>query len=108
MGGRGEWTREIVNIETEIEFEYDPNKSRSNKEKHGIDFEEAKTLWKDENRVRIISPYREEPRELIIAKHGDTMYVAVMTKRENRIRIISVRRARDYEVRIYDRQQNDS
>jgi uncharacterized DUF497 family protein len=108
MGGRGEWTREIVNIEAKAEFEYDPNKSRSNKEKHGIDFEEAKALWKDENRVRITSPYKEEPRELIIAKQGDNIHVAVITMRENRIRIISVRRARDYEVRIYERQKNDS
>jgi uncharacterized DUF497 family protein len=50
----------------------------------------------------------EEPRELIIAKHGDNIHAAVITMRENRIRIISVRRARDYEVRIYERQKNDS
>jgi hypothetical protein len=34
-----------------IRFEYDENQSRINKEKHGIDFEMAKELWKDEFRV---------------------------------------------------------
>ena len=29
----------------EIEFEYDPVKSASNHDKHGIDFEEAHLLW---------------------------------------------------------------
>ena len=30
-----------------MKFEFDENKSKSNKIKHGIDFEEAKKLWKD-------------------------------------------------------------
>ncbi len=30
-------------------FEYDPAKSLSNKEKHGIDFEEVTELWLDES-----------------------------------------------------------
>ncbi len=30
-------------------FEYDENKSIKNKLKHGIDFEEAKALWENEN-----------------------------------------------------------
>jgi hypothetical protein len=34
-------------------FEWDPQKSIANKEKHGIDFEIAKRLWLDQNRVEI-------------------------------------------------------
>ena len=34
-----------------LEFECDTKKSASNKEKHGIDFEEAKTLWLDGERI---------------------------------------------------------
>jgi len=34
-------------------FEYDLNKSSINKQKHGIDFEEAQSLWFDHNRVEI-------------------------------------------------------
>lgn len=32
-----------------MHFEYDQQKSASNKEKHGIDFEEAQALWDDAN-----------------------------------------------------------
>jgi uncharacterized protein len=34
-----------------MHFEYDPAKSEANAEKHGIDFEEAQTLWDDLHRV---------------------------------------------------------
>lgn len=34
-------------------FEYDPSKSQSNKEKHGIDFDEAQVLWQDPERLEI-------------------------------------------------------
>ena len=30
-----------------MKFEYDDNKSQTNKEKHGIDFVDAQNLWKD-------------------------------------------------------------
>ena len=30
-----------------MEFEFDPEKSASNKDKHGIDFIEAQALWQD-------------------------------------------------------------
>ena len=32
-------------------FEWDENKSTSNKMKHGIDFKEAQMLWEDCNRI---------------------------------------------------------
>ncbi len=38
-------------------FEWDSNKSNINKAKHEIDFEEAKNLWLDENRVERITLY---------------------------------------------------
>ena len=34
-----------------MKFEYDPAKNESNKAKHGIDFEEAKALWDDVDRL---------------------------------------------------------
>ena len=30
-----------------MEFEFDPRKSQSNREKHGIDFVAAQTIWED-------------------------------------------------------------
>jgi uncharacterized DUF497 family protein len=44
-----------------MHFEYDPKKSQSNKEKHGIDFEEVQRLWG--GAVKEIPPvHRGEPR----------------------------------------------
>ena len=40
-----------------MKFEYDPAKSESNKAKHGIDFEEAKELWRDERHIVVDSAY---------------------------------------------------
>jgi len=37
-----------------LDFEYDINKSLKNKDKHGIDFEEAKSLW--DNKHSLIVP----------------------------------------------------
>jgi uncharacterized DUF497 family protein len=88
-------------------FEYDPAKSASNKEKHGIDFEEAKALWEDDDKFAIPSKYQQESRELVIAQVNGKTYVAVTTTRENRIRIISVRRARGFEVKMYEENRND-
>ena len=36
-----------------MKFEYDENKSKINKEKHGIDFVEAQNLWQNENALII-------------------------------------------------------
>lgn len=50
-----------------MEFEWDENKSHSNKIKHGIDFDTAKYLWNDSNRVEIEAPYPLEHRSILIA-----------------------------------------
>ncbi|RLA69134.1 MAG: hypothetical protein DRG24_08975, partial [Epsilonproteobacteria bacterium] len=43
-----------------MKFEYNIKKSLSNKQKHGIDFEEAKLLWSDDNMVEIKTSYEDE------------------------------------------------
>ncbi len=40
----------------DIEFEWDHTKSRENKRKHGISFEEAQTVFLDENAIRFFDP----------------------------------------------------
>lgn len=87
-----------------MEFEYDPAKSASNKDKHGIDFEEAKALWKDENRLRLPVLVETEPRYLIVGLVERKMWTAVCTTRETTVRIISVRRSRKNEVAQYEDQ----
>lgn len=85
-----------------MKFEGDPRKSESNQRKHGIDFETAKELWMDENRVEIHAPHPLEDRVILIARHLDRVWAAIYTVRQNAIRLISVRRAREKEVDIYE------
>jgi len=85
-----------------MEFEYDPKKSIINKEKHGLDFEEAQPLWFDPDSVGFVAKSEDEDRFAIIAKLKNKLWVAFYTPRENRIRIISVRRARTNERTLYE------
>ena len=85
-----------------MEFESDPRKSRSNKKKQGIDFDEALALWDDQDLIVVPARSSDEPRFLVIGRIGETHWSGVMTYRENRIRIISVRRSRDEEIEIYE------
>ena len=83
-------------------FEYDPRKSQLNREKHGIDFEEAQALWKDENRLEIPARAVDEPRSLLIGQINGIMWSVVITYRDDNSRIISVRRSRTEEVELYE------
>lgn len=82
-------------------FEYDPSKSRTNLEKHGIDFEKAKELW-DQPVVRLRSRNPTEDRELVIGRIDETYWTGIITRRNGKIRIISVRKARRDEKAIYE------
>ena len=84
-----------------MEFEYDPNKSESNKQKHGIDFEEAQDLWLDADRLEIQARSDDEPRFALIAELNKKIWTAFFTVREKRIRFISVRRSRKGEKELY-------
>ncbi|MGH3518565.1 MAG: BrnT family toxin [Haloechinothrix sp.] len=85
-----------------MEFEYDPNKSTANREKHGIDFGEAQRLWLDSLRVEVPARTVDEPRLLVIGQIDGKHWSAVVTFRESKVRIISVRRSRQEEVAIYE------
>ena len=85
-----------------MEFEFDLKKSSSNKDKHGIDFEEAQALWHDPHLLEIEARSSDEPRFLLIGMIDDKHWSAVVTYREDKIRIISVRRSRKEEVKLYE------
>ena len=85
-----------------MDFDFDPNKSSSNKEKHCIAFDEAQTLWNDPDLLEIPVKTSEEPRFLIIGKISGKHWSAVITYRGENIRIISVRRSRKEEVDLYE------
>lgn len=83
-------------------FEYDPNKSQTNKQKHGIDFEEAQQLWEDKSLLVFNVQTEPESRQLGIARLNNKYWSAIFTLRGNNIRIISVRRARKKEIELYE------
>ena len=87
-----------------MEFEFDDNKSESNRSKHGIDFWEAQALWSDSELLEIPARTEDEPRFLVIGQIGDKHWSAVITYRGEKIRIISVRRSRREEVALYESQ----
>jgi uncharacterized DUF497 family protein len=85
-----------------MEFEFDPSKSVSNKEKHGIDFVEAQALWDDPDRFEVPARTDQEERLLLIGRIGREHWSAVFTRRADKTRIISARRARTEEVEAYE------
>jgi uncharacterized protein len=84
-----------------MKFDWDEGKSKINQDKHGIDFEAAKNLWLDEDRVEIHAPHPIEDRRIIIAKYRDKLWAGIYAMRDDTIRIISVRRARRREANLY-------
>jgi uncharacterized protein len=87
-----------------MKFEWDVDKDRSNLLKHGIDFEEAKDLWLDENRIQIQAPYPVENRGILIGKCKGKLWTAIFATRGDATRIISVRRARKKEAKLYEKE----
>jgi uncharacterized DUF497 family protein len=84
------------------EFEFDPQKSLSNLEKHGMDFESAQMLWQDIDLIEIPAKTSDELRSLIVGKIAAKHWSAVITYRHDKVRIISVRRSRKTEVNLYE------
>ena len=83
-------------------FEYDQKKSQTNREKHGIDFEEAQALWSDDDRLEIPAKTMDEPRYLVVGKINGKHWSAIITYRGENVRIISVRRSREEEITLYE------
>ena len=83
-------------------------KIKTNQRKHGIDFEEAKTIFYDDNAILFDDPEHsmEEERFLIlgISKYENLCIVSHCYRSDdNIIRIISARKATKNEVKTYNR-----
>ncbi|WP_237065635.1 BrnT family toxin [Loktanella sp. M215] len=85
-----------------MKFEYDPDKSAANREKHGIDFDEAQALWDDPYLIEAPANVTDEQRFLAVGLIGARHWTAIYTYRSSRVRIISVRRARKQEIDYYE------
>jgi uncharacterized DUF497 family protein len=88
-----------------VEFEWDPDKERSNLERHGVNFSEAATVCGDPLERTISDPDHSigELRFLNIGHSArNRMLVVSYTERGDRIRIISARTASPKERRPYE------
>ena len=85
-----------------MEFEFDAQKSVTNKAKHGIDFVEAQALWDDPDLIEIPVRTSGESRFLVIGKIEGKLWSAVLTYRSEQVWLIAVRRSRREEVAVYE------
>jgi uncharacterized DUF497 family protein len=71
-------------------FEFDDNKSLINYDKHGVDFNDAQSLWDDSDVIEVEAMSGDEQRVLVIGAIADKYWSAVVTQRNDNVRIISV------------------
>lgn len=89
-----------------ISFEWDETKNRANIKKHGISFEEASSVFYDENAILFDDPDHsaEEDRFLILGI-SEKMHICIVSHcyrdKDKIIRIISARKATKREVDTY-------
>ncbi len=91
-----------------MKFEWDENKSRLNKKKHGLTFDEAQTVFFDEDAIEYPDPdhSEEEERFLLLGRSYQLRVLVVchcFRKAESVIRIISARKATRKEGQAYSR-----
>jgi uncharacterized protein len=72
-----------------MKFEFDPMKSESNKQKHGIDFHGAQALWNDPDLIEIPVQTSDEPRYLVVGKIEGKHWSGVITYRGEKARRLS-------------------
>ena len=78
-----------------MKFEWDENKNKSNLEKHGVDFSQAKDVFNDENNIETPDNRKDygEKRFKIVGRAIDLILSVIFTNRGATIRIISARAA---------------
>ena len=91
-----------------LRFEWDTQKSLSNSRKHGVSFEEAQTVFSDENALLLADPDHsdEEDRFLLLGLSSEVRLLVVFhcyRARESVIRVISARKADKNEREQYVR-----
>ncbi|MBN2018150.1 MAG: BrnT family toxin, partial [Candidatus Cloacimonetes bacterium] len=88
-----------------LRFDWDKTKSKANQKKHGISFEEAQTVFFDENAIEYFDPdhSKTEDRFLLLGLGSSLRILVVLhcyRKRESLIRIISARKATKKEQNV--------
>jgi uncharacterized protein len=89
-----------------IEFAWDRRKARSNLIKHGVSFEEAQTVFLDENARLIDDPdHSEDEERFVLLGYSFLAHCQIVShcylETDSVIRLISARRATAQEEQIY-------
>ena len=89
-----------------LRFEWDKAKDRANVRKHGVSFEEAKTVFLDENAIRYFDPdYSEDEDRFIMLGMSWKIRIVIVCHcfraEDSVIRIISARKANANEAAAY-------
>lgn len=88
-----------------LPFEWDDDKAKKNKRKHGVSFEEASTVFGDALARTIHDPLHSEEEDRFVTlgeSHRRRLLVVVFTERGDKIRIISARVATRRERKDYE------
>ena len=91
---------------SELRFEWDEAKNRENIKKHGVAFEEAQTVFLDENAIRFYDPdHSQDEDRFIMLGMGCRLRVLVVCHcfrvSDSVVRIISARKAQKREAASY-------
>jgi uncharacterized DUF497 family protein len=77
-------------------FEWDDEKAKANRKKHGVSFEEASTILGDPFSLTIHDPLHSEEEDRFVTigeSHQRRLLVVVYTERGAKLRLISARKA---------------
>ena len=90
----------------DLRFEWDEDKNRENIKKHGVSFQEAQTIFLDENAMRFFDPdhSHDEDRFIMLGMSFKLRVLVVChchRKNDTVIRIISARKADKHEAKDY-------
>lgn len=89
-----------------IRFEWDPRKAAGNVRKHGVRFEEARSVFYDDDALVLDDPgpERDEERFVILGRSIELRILVVChcLRRDDTIRIISARPANAHERHRYE------
>ena len=91
-----------------MNYEWDPNKAKSNQKKHGVRFADAVGVFEDEYAITIEDEHNDEHRFITIGRDFlSRILVVVYTFRDIVIRIISARKATAREKQMYEEQDEE-
>ena len=93
-----------------MNFEWDENEAATNQQKHGITFQEAATVFQDEDALQIFDPdhSEDEDRFILLGKSSILRILVVChcyRANDDVIRIISARQATRNESSTYKRRK---